>query len=71
MINPEKQRIEAKLKLWETPGFFQFIDDLSKYTGEIIDLKTSIEAVRRNYVARIKDIDENDNTKLKQGKLPL
>jgi len=69
MINPEKQRIEIKLKLWETPGFFQFIDDLSKYV-DIVDLSTSIDAIKRNYISRLKEIDES-NSKFKQGKLPL
>ena len=69
MINPEKQRIEIKLKLWETPGFFQFIDDLSKYV-DIVDLNTSIDAIKRNYISRLKEIDES-NSKFKQGKLPL
>lgn len=69
MINPEKQRIEAKLKLWETPGFFQFIDDLSRYI-DILEIGTSIEAIRKNYISRLKEIDES-NSKFKQGKLPL
>lgn len=69
MINLEKQRIEAKLKLWETPGFFQFIDDLSRYI-DILEIGTSIEAIRKNYISRLKEIDES-NSKFKQGKLPL
>lgn len=69
MINPEKQRIEAKLKLWETPGFFQFIEDLNKYM-EVVPITTHIEALKRLYIKRLKELN-NTNSKFKQGKLPL
>lgn len=69
MKTNEQVRIETKLKLWETPGFFQFIEDLAEYHGSESNLKLNVESVKRNYLYRLKEL-EKDN-KFKQGKLPL
>lgn len=63
----EQMRIEAKLKLWETPGFFQFLDDLEQFMGHpVVKISNNI---RNDYVKRLKELAPE--TKFKQGKLPL
>ena len=53
MINPEKQRIEAKLKLWETPGFLQFIQDLADYSGPVINTWNNVNVLKRKYEKKL------------------
>lgn len=69
MRNHEKERIEAKLKLWDTPGFSQFLQDLALYKDD--STIPGFAAVLKNlYVARLKEIEEGES-KFKQGKLEL
>ncbi len=70
MNNPQKERLLAKLKFWETPGFAQFIDDLDRYKGKVFNILGSVEALKRIYKSKIKEIEDREN-KFKQGKLPL
>lgn len=52
----ETSRLVPKLKLWDTPGFFQFIEDLSQLKGKECDIKGTVDALRRIYVARMKEL---------------
>lgn len=69
MRNPEKERIEAKLKLWDTPGFSQFLEDLNLYL-DLVNIHTAANAVKRMYNNELKEIEDQGN-KFKQTKLDL
>lgn len=69
MRNVKKERIEAKLKLWDTQGFSQFLEDLIQYC-DIIDLRSSIKAIKKGYEADLMEIN-NKNSKFKQTKLDI
>ena len=69
MKTPEQIRIENKLKLWDTPGFFQFIEDLSKVSPDYGDVDYDIALLRREYERRLRELEPK--SKFKQGKLPL
>ena len=56
MKSTEEQRLEVKLRLWQTPGFYQFLKDLQEQKGPESDIKQVAETVRRLYIARIKEI---------------
>lgn len=66
MNNPQKERAEAKLKLWDTPGFSQFLHDLAVYMDNST-LITFSEVLRKQYKAKL----EEEKTKFKQGNLGL
>jgi hypothetical protein len=68
MKTPEQMRIENKLKLWETPGFFQFIEDLSKEVSHS-NLDIYVDIVKRKYQQRLEEL--SPKSKFKQGKLKL
>lgn len=69
MINLEKERIEAKLKLWDTPGFSQFLEDFAVYL-DLLDLSLGAQVLKRSYLSRLQEIKEAES-KFKQGKLDL
>lgn len=52
----ETSRLVPKLKLWETPGFFQFIEDLSQLKGKECDIKGTVEALKKIYTNRMKEL---------------
>jgi hypothetical protein len=56
MKSTEEQRLEVKLRLWQTPGFYQFLKDLQEQKGPESDIKQVAETVRRLYIARIKEL---------------
>lgn len=56
MKSTEEQRIEVKLRLWQTPGFYQFINDLEAQKGPECGVKQEIETLRRTYIERIKKL---------------
>ena len=56
MKSTEEQRLEVKLRLWQTPGFYQFIKDLEAQKGPECGIKQEIETLRLTYIARIKEI---------------
>jgi len=68
MKNIEKERIEAKLKLWETPGFSQFVADLDPFMpfGCIFQ----VHNLKKIYQKKLQEIEEKES-KFKQGKLEL
>lgn len=68
-MNPEQQRLKNKLALWDTPGFSQFLDDLTRALGPTIGLQEQVEALRKVYKAKIKEME--GPSKFKQTKLPL
>ena len=73
MINPEIERIKAKLELWNTPGFSQFIEDMQNVDGQVVDIVMLSKCLRHCYIAkldRLKD-EEEAKQKFKQGKLEL
>jgi hypothetical protein len=70
MRNPEIERLEAKLKLWDTPGFSQFIEDLNEYKSDIFATKLIVESLKRIYQHNLNKL-KDDETKFKQGKLEL
>lgn len=65
-----KHRLENKLRLWETPGFFQFIEDLAEYMGPEVSLQSNVATMKKLYENQLKRIEEQDN-KFKQGELDL
>jgi hypothetical protein len=69
MRNPEKERIEAKLRLWDTPGFSQFLEDLNLHL-DIINIHQASKEVKRMYKDQIAEFENKEN-KLEQGKLDL
>lgn len=69
MKTAEQIRIEVKLKLWETPGFSQFLEDLQNYKGIEQDIHTAAGVVRRMYIEEMKKAEEKG--KLKQTKIPF
>lgn len=69
MRNPEKERLEAKLKLWETPGFMQFIVDLYTYMDND-NIAKFVGILKNQYMLRVKELEEAES-KFKQGKLEL
>lgn len=68
----EQIRIEAKLKLWDTPGFFQFIGDLEKLieSQNTKNLSYNLRVLKMIYMKEIWELEESQQ-KFKQGKLPL
>lgn len=56
MKSTEEQRLEVKLRLWQTPGFYQFLKDLQEQKGPECDIKQVAESVRLLYIARIKKL---------------
>lgn len=69
MKNPNIDRLEAKLKLWDTPGFSQFLEDLGNYTF-ICPVGKNAEVIKRLYRQELKELKEKQN-KFKQGKLNI
>lgn len=70
MINIHEQRIRAKLALWDTPGFNQFIADLVDFMKPESNIKDNIKAIKNIYSRQLKEESEK-KSKFKQGKLPL
>lgn len=56
MINIQQRRLEAKLKLWEAPGFEQFIKDLQEMKGIECDIGREVKTLRRLYNTELKEI---------------
>lgn len=72
MKNIEKERLEAKLRLWETPGFSQFLEDLSGEIWATDSVSEAVHIVRDEYLKRLKEIEETEEgSKFKQTKLDL
>lgn len=74
MKTPEQIRIEAKLELWNTPGFSQFLEDLEKLVAESGTKSPAYHArvLKVGYLRRKWEIeDEDKGSKFKQIKLPL
>lgn len=69
MRNVEKERIEAKLKLWDTPGFSQFLQDLALFKTDP-DIEGFSNNLKTMYSLRLKELEEEGN-KFKQTKLDL
>jgi hypothetical protein len=65
MKNPEIERLQAKLKLWETPGFSQFIEDLDGYKSDLFGAKLACESLKRIYQYNLNKLEENES-KFKQ-----
>ena len=64
-----EERLKNKLALWETPGFSQFVEDLSDIVGPLTDIRKQVEALRKIYVAKLEET--KPVSKFKQTKLPL
>jgi hypothetical protein len=72
MKSVAKERIQAKLKLWETPGFSQFIGDLEEYSSSMVPVTVMIESLRKIYNNQLKQIEAEESVSYyRQGKLPL
>lgn len=69
MRNVEKERLEAKLRLWETPGFSQFLEDLKYQLDNPIVLEATL-VIKLMYQHDLQELKEKE-TKFKQGKLDL
>lgn len=67
-MNIDEQRLKNKLALWDTPGFSQFIEDLALKI-DILDVRTQVEAMRRNYKAHLDEMQKP--SKFKQTKLDI
>lgn len=70
MKNPKIERLETRLKLWETPGFSGFLQDLIDYTEPSCPLRNNIDAVKRIYQVHLQELKDKEG-KFKQGKLEL
>lgn len=72
MRNAEVDRLEAKLKLWETPGFSQFLNDLDEEVWTMSNRLPSETALilRKRYFNKLKKL-ETQESKYKQGELDL
>jgi hypothetical protein len=68
MKNPEIDRLEAKLRLWDTPGFSQFVNDLSGMTPW--GCTKEADRLKLMYLRQLEDLKEKES-KFKQGKLDL
>ena len=66
--NLEIDRILKKLKLWETPGFFQFIEDLNNLKGKECSIKGEVESLRKIYLKKLEYPSEG---KFKQIKMNI
>ena len=71
MRNPELERLEAKLALWNTPGFSQFINDLVEYSSAMLHIDTCVDALHNIYKKRAQELKNQQVGKFKQGKLDL
>lgn len=56
MRTVQQIRLENKLKLWETPGFDQFLEDLIAIKGTECDIRTEILALKLLYKEELKKI---------------
>lgn len=56
MKTAEQTRLEGKLKLWDTYGFSQFIQDLEDAKGVECGIKQEVEILRRLYTHKLKEI---------------
>jgi len=65
----KKYKLENKLKLWDTPGFLDFLDDLREQIREC-NIGGSYIVLKRLYKAELEKINEKES-KYKQGKLGL
>lgn len=68
-MNIERDRLEVKLKLWETQGFSQFLQDLAFYKTDP-EITRYADELKKLYQLRIKEIDD-EGSKFKQTKLEL
>ncbi len=65
------ERLEAKLKLWVTPGFSQFLVDMDNYFYEGgNNIQDAAELYRKLYQGELNVLKDKQN-KLKQTKLDL
>lgn len=48
--------LERKLKLWDTPGFATFIQDVIDYAGVEHDINLIINSLKMQYMKRLKEI---------------
>lgn len=67
MLGIEGHRIEEKLKVWETPGFLGFINDLQKQKGVECNIMGEVETLKRIYLKRLSEI--SPKSKYVQGKM--
>lgn len=65
----KKHRLENKLRLFDTPGFSQFVGDLGIYLGNR-DIHRFADVLKKLYTKQLKEIEEKDS-KFKQGELEL
>lgn len=56
MKTAQQTRLENKLKLWDTPGFSQFIEDLIDTKGPECDIRREVVVLRRLYMQKLKEI---------------
>lgn len=70
MRNQHIERLEIKLKLWDTPGFHQFLGDLAQYSGEESPVWNNIHALYAIYKKELQELKEKQAI-FKQGKLEI
>ncbi len=70
MTNIHEIRLKAKLALWDTPGFGQFLTDLIRFMGPESRVEVNIKAIKLLYEKQLKE-EEEKKSKFKQAKLPL
>lgn len=68
MKTPDQIRTEQKFKLWETPGFSQFLEDLQNYMGVEISVHLAANVLKNKYRREMNIVPK---TNFKQGKLPF
>lgn len=66
MINIHQERLKQKIALWDTPGFFHFINELQDRMPET-DIHSQVSALKRIYHIELGEIEPKP--KFKQQKL--
>lgn len=56
MRTAEQTRLENKLRLWETQGFSQFLEDLANAKGIECDIRGEIKVLKRLYIDKLRSI---------------
>ena len=70
MTSQKRERLENKLKLWETPGFLEFVEDLQNLPDNPVDMKQAVLILQAGYKLDMMELDRKGR-KFKQGELGL
>lgn len=63
--------LRINLMLWSTPGFDRVMKDLADYTGPELPIDENIKFLKKKYSVELKALEDNIDSKYKQGELGL